>query len=99
MCVLNCTENQASFNSTLTESCEVFSESLTYMKCIKTFAYSLIMLISLFGNLAVIAIVSKNKWISTTTNFLIANMAASDLLISVFAAPRELVEISTGPRR
>ena len=42
-CVLNYTENQASFNSTLTESCEVFSESLTYMKCIKTFAYSLIM--------------------------------------------------------
>ena len=50
MCVLNCTENQASLNSTLTESCEVLSESLTSVKCIKTFAYSLIMLISLSGN-------------------------------------------------
>ena len=99
MCVLNCTENQASLNSTLTESCEVLSESLTYVKCIKTFAYSLILLISLSGNLAVIAIVSKNKSMWTTTNFLIANMAASDLLISVFAVPRELVEVFTGPRR
>ena len=99
MCVLNCTENQASLNSTLTESCEVLIESLTYVKCIKTFAYSLILLISLSGNLAVIAIVSKNKSMWTTTNFLIANMAASDLLISVFAVPRELVEIFTGPKR
>ena len=35
----------------------------------------------------------------TTTNFLIANMAASDLLISVFAVPREVVEIVSGYRR
>ena len=57
------------------------------------------MLTSLFGNLAVIAIVSKNKRMWSTTNYLIANMAASDLLISAFAVPRELVQIFTGPQR
>ena len=54
------------------------------------------MLTSLLGNLAVIAIVSKNKRMRTTTNYLIANMAASDLLISAFAVPRELVQIFAG---
>ena len=98
MCLLNCTENQTSVNSTQDRNCELYPES-TSVKCIKTLVYSLIMIISLCGNLAVIAIVLKNIRMWTTTNFLIANMAASDLLMSVFAIPRELVEIFTGPRR
>ena len=65
MCLVNCTENQ-------TNSCELYAELSTYVKCIKTFAYSLVMLVSLFGNLAVIAIISKNKRMWTTTNCLIA---------------------------
>ena len=92
-------ENQTSFNSTLAESCELTSESSMSVKCIKTFAFSIIMSVSLLGNLAVIAIVSKNKRMWTTTNYLIANMAASDLVMSLFTVPRELVEIITGPRR
>ena len=92
MCLVNCTENQ-------TNSCELYAELSTYVKCIKTSAYSLVMLVSLFGNLAVIAIISKNKRMWTTTNCLIANMAASDLLISTFAVPRELVETFAGARR
>ena len=97
MCLLNCTENQTGINSTSAESCTAVPGSFTFIKCIKTFSYSIIMLTSLFGNLAVIAIVSKNKRMWTTTNYLIANMAASDLLISAFAVPRELVQIFTGP--
>ena len=94
MCQLNCTENQtAGLNST----CETGNSGL--VKPIKAFAYSVIMVISLFGNLAVIFIVSKNKRMRTATNYLIVNMAASDLLISVFAVPRELVEIFNGSRR
>ena len=102
MCLLNCTltEHQTNFTSTPDNvNCKLFAESSTSVKCIKTLAYSLIMVISLFGNLTVIAIVLKNKRMWKTTNFLIANMAASDLLISVFAVPRELMEIFTGPRR
>ncbi|CAH3164212.1 unnamed protein product, partial [Porites lobata] len=76
-----------------------FLTSSTLAQCIKTFAYSLIMFLSLFGNLAVIAIVSKNNQMWTTTNFLIANMAASDLMITAFALPREVAEVFIGPRR
>ena len=98
MLLLNYTENQTSVNSSLGRNCELYPES-TSVKCIKALALSVIMIISLCGNVAVIAIVWKNIRIWTATNFLIANMAASDLLISVFAVPRELVEIITGPRR
>ena len=45
-----------------------------------------------------IVIVSRNKRMWITTNYLIANMAASDLLISAFAVPRELTEICIGLR-
>lgn len=96
---LNCTENQTYNNSNSTDSCELLAESSTYVKCIKTVAYSVIMLISLFGNLAIILIVSKNKRMRTTTNCLIANMATSDLLTTVFAVPRVLVEIFAGSQR
>ena len=99
---LNCTNHEdqtAGPNSTSTESCELFGEGQTHLKYIKAFAYSVLMVISLFGNLAVIFVVSKNKRMRTATNYLIVNMAASDLLISVFAVPRELVQIFTGPQR
>ena len=42
---------------------------------------------------------SSGQQMWTMTNILIANLAASDLLISTFAIPRELVEIFTGRRR
>ena len=100
MCLLNYTENHFSLNSTFSDSCEVSPGRMSSSaKYIKTFAYIVIFLVSLLGNLAVIAIVLRNRLMSTSTNILIANMAASDLLLSVFAVPRELVEIFTGPRR
>ena len=35
----------------------------------------------------------------TITNYLIANMAVSDILITVLAVPRQITEILLGPRR
>ena len=35
----------------------------------------------------------------TITNYLIANMAVSDILITVLAVPRKITEILLGPRR
>jgi len=86
-------------NKSANQSCELFAENSPSVKYLKTFAYVTIMLFSLFGNTAVIIIVSKNKRMQTTTNYLIVNMAASDLLISAFAVPRELTELYTGFRR
>ena len=86
-------------NSTANQSCELFAENSSSVKYLKTVAYVIIMLFSLLGNTAVIIIVAKNQRMRTTTNYLIVNMAASDLLISAFAVPRELTEIYTGFRR
>ena len=44
------------------------------------------------------AIVAKNRHMRTTTNYLMANMAVSDLLLSTFAVPREMTEIFIGVR-
>ena len=97
---LNGTGNNTALSLNISEeNCELFAESSTSVKCLKTFAYSVILLFSLFGNLAVILIVWKNERMRTTTNLLISNMAASDLLISVFAVPRELAQIYAGHRR
>ena len=64
-------------------------------KVIKTFCYSVIMLMSLVGNTLVIAIIFRNRRMRTTTNNFIANMAMSDLLFPLFAVPRETVQILT----
>ena len=98
MCLLNCSENFTGINSTV-NGCELFAEKSPSAKYLKTLAYAVVMLFSLLGNTAVIIIVSKNKRMRTTTNYLIVNMATSDLLISAFAVPRELTEIHTGHRR
>lgn len=98
--ILNCTENNTDLHLNISaENCERFAESSAFVKWLRTFAYSVILLVSLFGNLAVILIVRRNERMRTTTNLLIANMAASDLLISVFAVPRELTETFAGKRR
>ena len=65
-------------------------------QAVKATSYIAIMLLSLLGNAAVIAIVAKNRHMRTTTNSLIANMAVSDMLLSVFAVPRELTQIFVG---
>ena len=69
------------------------------IKLVKAACYSIIMLISLLGNSALIAIIARYKHMQTTTNLLIANMAISDLMVSAFAVPRELAQIFTGVQR
>ena len=86
-------------NSTANQGFELFAVHLPSLKYLKTLVYAAIMLFSLLGNTAVIVIVLKNKRMRTVTNYLIVNMAVSDLLISAFAVPRELTEIYAGPRR
>lgn len=44
-------------------------------------------------------LVCRDRNMRTTTNFLIVNMAVSDLLVPVFAMPRACVEIFNGNLR
>ena len=57
----------------------------------ETFAYCLLFLVSLVGNTLVAMIVFKTKTLRKPINFLIVNMAMSDMLVPIFLFPRELV--------
>ena len=52
-----------------------------------TFAYCLIFLVALVGNTVIGMIVYKTKTMSKPINFLIVNMAISDLLVPIFLIP------------
>lgn len=78
--------------------CMTLAEDASPIKAIKILVYSVVMVVSLLGNSAIITITARNKRARTTVNYLIANMAASDLLISIFAVPNKLCEIVLGPR-
>ena len=93
MCQLDCSRNHSSFNSTFNEN---FSSS---GRIILTFFYSIILVVSLIGNLTVLFVIARSKKMRTATNIILANVASSDLLISVFSIPREMVEVFFGSRR
>ena len=55
-----------------------------------TFAYCLIFLVSLAGNTVIGIIVYKTKTMRKPINFIIGNMAMSDLLFPIFLIPRDI---------
>ena len=57
----------------------------------ETFAYCLLFLVSLVGNTFIAMIVFKTKTLRKPINFLIVNMAMSDMLVPTFLFPRKLV--------
>ncbi|XP_031567706.1 QRFP-like peptide receptor [Actinia tenebrosa] len=56
--------------------------------------YCVLLLLAVFGNSSVVAIVCKNRQMQTTMNFLIVNMAVSDLAGSLVTIPRKLSVLS-----
>ena len=59
----------------------------------KTIAYCLLFIVSLTGNSIIGIIVYKTKTLRKPINFLIANMAMSDLLIPIFLCPLILTKL------
>ena len=55
--------------------------------------YSLIVLISMFGNLLVLFVILKNKRMRTKTNILMANITVSDLMMTIFNIPFNMARI------
>ena len=58
----------------------------------KTFAFGLILVVSLVGNTLIGIIVYKTKTMRKTMNYFIVNMAMFDLLFSVFIFPEKIAE-------
>jgi len=79
--------------------CKPYQSDTDMIKGVKIFCYSLLLLFSVLGNSLLIAVIRRNKRMQTITNYLIANMAVSDILITVLAIPRQITEILLGPRR
>lgn len=89
--------NNSTLNYTLPSGfCAVTIES-GQEKVLKTLAYCCMLLLSITGNCLVITVVYKNHSMQTTVNYLIVNMAVSDLLQSLIAIPKNIVEIYYGP--
>ena len=55
--------------------------------------YSLIAIVSLFGNLLVCYVMLKNKIVRTKTNILMANIALSGLMITIFNIPFNIARL------
>ena len=54
--------------------------------------YSLVIFLSLVGNIMVIWTLWKHKHMRTVTNYYILNLAVSDLLVATFVMPLKLLE-------
>ena len=80
-------------------SCTPFESDTIVSKGVKISLYCVLLLFSVIGNSLLIAIIKRSKRMKTITNYLIANMAVSDILITVLAVPRKITEILLGPRR
>ena len=61
----------------------------------ETFAYCLLFVVSLAGNILIGIIVYKEKALRTPINILIVNMAISDLLLSIITFPELFVRLNT----
>lgn len=77
--------------------CAINQDSST-VKVIKIVALSILMVIAFVLNSLVIAVFAKTPSLQRTVNYFLVNMAASDLLISIAAIPKDILELSTGSR-
>ena len=53
--------------------------------------FSILLVVNVVGNVLVILVILKNQSMKTPLNFLLVNLAVSDLLVAVFFAPRFLL--------
>lgn len=57
------------------------------MDSVRILLYSLIFLLSVFGNLLIIVVLLVNKRMRTVTNSFLLSLAVSDLMMAVFCMP------------
>ncbi|XP_032237907.2 neuropeptide FF receptor 1-like [Nematostella vectensis] len=63
---------------------------------LKIAAFVLVIIVSLLGNVVLCLVVYKNKEMHSTINYIIVNIAVSDVLVPVFALTRQIIELSSG---
>lgn len=61
------------------------------MDLLRILLYSLIFLLSVFGNLLIIVVLVVNKRMRTVTNSFLLSLAISDLMMAIFCMPFTLI--------
>ena len=72
------------------------ADTSTVSLVVKVSLYVIVMLVSLIGNSLIFAVVLKNRKMRTPVNFFVVNMAAADILITVFYMPRMISRFLLG---
>ncbi|XP_070212546.1 G-protein coupled receptor 83-like [Littorina saxatilis] len=80
--VVNILNNSGSFNFSRLGTVDKTPEN-----AILIFAYSILSIIAIFGNSLVVYVILKNRRLHTATNFFLANLAVSDLLVTCLNVP------------
>ena len=76
-------------------TCDIFDNSFP-VKITKVVLFSIILVISLAGNILIIIIVYKKQELRKTTNYFIVNMAVSDFVYPLQAIPFTMAQIVSG---
>ena len=91
------TKLNTTVNGTRPSNCSICTDvGSGYSKAAKigiTFALSLILVVSLVGNLLIAIVVYRTKTLRRTVNYFIVNMAMSDLLFPLYIHPSFLIEL------
>ncbi|KTG37261.1 hypothetical protein cypCar_00046045 [Cyprinus carpio] len=61
------------------------------MDSLRIILYSLVFLLSVFGNLLIIVVLIVNKRMRTVTNSFLLSLAISDLMMAIFCMPFNLI--------
>ena len=76
-----------------TIECDIGNNDEPFYNLLRVLFYSLVIIISIFGNTAIIYCVYKTKTMQTFTNTLICNSAVADLLITLVPTVHEVLNI------
>ena len=88
----NNTSNQTVDSMASDDECPAYFTT-TAERVSKLIAYITIFVISMTGNILIIYVVRKTKNVQRNVNYLILNMAVSDLFIPAFVIPTKIVQI------
>lgn len=68
-----------------------------YMRAIATIACAVIFTVGVCGNLLVLLVVIKTKYLRNSTNLFLINLSIADLLVLIVCMPTVLIELHSKP--
>ncbi|XP_053211725.1 neuropeptide SIFamide receptor-like [Panonychus citri] len=82
------TDDSVNFNEFNPEKWLRYSSSVSLLYCL---AYTIVFILGIVGNSAVVAVVFRSPRMRTVTNYFIVNLALADILVLLFCLPPTLI--------